>query len=89
MNMTQNAAPAPGALSQLCAAALRANGSLMAALLHGLPVEKKTAIQRLIDGGGSVGIETLIDRSAANRILLVGLEREGTRQVLAEVSTNG
>lgn len=86
--MTSNTSPAPGNLSQLCAAALRANGALMAVLMQKLSADQHEALQRLLAGGGSVGIETLIDKSAANRILLVGLELEGTRLVLAEVSTN-
>jgi hypothetical protein len=86
--MTPNTAPAPGTLSQLCAAALRANGALMASLLQSLSAGQKEALQRLLTAGGSVGIETLVDKNAANRVLLVGLEREGSRLVLAEVATS-
>lgn len=84
--MTSNTAPAPGTLSQLCAAALRANGALMASLLQALSAGQKEDLQRLLAGGGSVGIETLVDKNAASRVLLVGLEREGSRLVLAEVA---
>lgn len=87
MNMTQHTPTASATLSQRCAASLRANGALMDALLQALPADKQTALERLLAGGGSVGIETLVDRNAACRVLLVGIELEGSRLVLAEVST--
>ena len=88
MNMNLKTAPASGTLSQLCASALRASGALMAELMQRLSTAQKEDLQRLLAGGGSVGIETLIDKNAANRIFLVGLELEGKRLILAEVSTN-
>lgn len=86
--MNTTTLPAPGNLSQLCAVALRANGELMDALLKGFPQARMDDLQRLLSGGGSVGIETTVDRNALMRVFLVGLEREGNRLVLAEVSTS-
>lgn len=74
-------------LSRACAASLRANGNLMACMLINLPKEKQEAIDRLLAGGGRVGIETLIDAKASNTVQLVAIEREGTRLVLATVAT--
>ena len=55
-------------------------------MLKALPQTKHDALQALLDGGGRVGIETSIDRRGANRIKLIGLEREGARLMLAEIS---
>ncbi|WP_422085407.1 hypothetical protein [Variovorax sp.] len=74
-------------LSQRCAASLRANGELMACMLQDLPKDKLDTIERLLAGGGSVGIETLVDHRAVNTVALVGIEREGSRQVFATVKT--
>jgi len=73
-------------LSGRCAASLRANGDLMASILADFPPEKLQALDALLAGGGSVGIETLIDGQARNLIRLVGVEREGARLVLATIS---
>ena len=89
MTNTTNFIPSPDSanLSTRCAASLRANGELMSAMLQDFPKAKLDAIDRLLAGGGSVGIETLVDGKAVNKILLVGIEREGSRLVLAEIST--
>lgn len=75
------------ALSQCCAACLLASSNLMALMLKPLPQSKLDALQGLLDGGGSVGIETSVDGKGANRIKLIGLEREGARLMLAEITT--
>ena len=81
---TQN--PDPMALSRLCAASLRASGDLIAVMLATLPQTKHDALQALLDGGGSIGIEVTTDRQGTNRIKLIGMEREGARLMLAEIS---
>lgn len=73
-------------LSQLCAASLRANAELISAILKDFPKDKLDSIDRLLAGGGSVGIETTVDGKAANTIRLVGIEREGIRLVLATIA---
>ena len=75
-------------LSQRCAASLRANGDLISAILQDFPKEKLDSIDRLLAGGGSVGIETTVDGKAVNTIRLVGIEREGVRLVLATIALN-
>ncbi len=72
-------------IAMASAGTLRANGNLLACILMSLPAERKDALQRLLDGGGSIGIETLVDGKAQNTIHLVGIEREGARLVLATV----
>ena len=86
MNDTFIPIPDPMALSQLCAASLRANGDLIAVMLKALPQTKHDALQALLDGGGSIGIEVTTDRRGTNRIKLIGMEREGARLMLAEIS---
>lgn len=86
MNNTLTQNPDPMALSQLCAASLRANGDLLAVMLKALPQTKHDALQALLSGGGCIGIEVTVDRTGANRIKLVGQEREGARLMLAEIS---
>jgi precorrin-6B methylase 2 len=86
MPSTFNKAADAAALSQRCAASLRANGALMACLLRELPKEKHDLLQGLLAGGGSVGIETSVDKHADLRVRLVAIEREGRRTVLAEVN---
>ena len=78
----------PKALSVLAAAALRSYGALRGELLLTLPDDKHAAIGALLAGGGSIGIETLVDRRQSSRVLLIGIEREGRRLVLAEVSAS-
>lgn len=73
-------------LSQLCAASLRANGDLISAILKDFPAEHLDAIDRVLAGGGSVGIETLVDGKAKNTIHLVAIEREGARRVFSTVA---
>lgn len=73
-------------LSQLCAASLRANGDLISAILKDFPKEQLDAIDRVLAGGGSVGIETLVDSKAKNTIHLVAIEREGARRVFSTVA---
>ena len=60
----------------------------MAMLLQDLSKDKLDSIDRLLAGGGSVGIETLIDHRAVNTIALVAIEREGSRLVLATVKAS-
>ena len=73
------------ALSQLCAVSLRVNGCLMDAILKQLPPEKIRSVDGLMEGGASVGIETLVNKAGRTRVLLVCVELEGARRVLAEV----
>jgi hypothetical protein len=76
-------------LSQLAAASLRANGELMGSLLAQLPPQKHAVMQQVLQGGGAVGIETLTDRHATCRVVLVAVELEGRRTVLMEVASAG
>lgn len=84
--MNSNNVSEPGTLSQRCASSLRANGKLLSVILADFPKSKLEAIDQLLAGGGSVGIETVIDRNATNWIRVVGIEREGARLVLATVT---
>lgn len=86
--MTEIKAPSTSAelIAMACAGSLRANGNLLAVVLMGLPAELKDSLQRLLDGGGHIGIETLVDGKARNTIHLVGIEREGARLVLATIT---
>ena len=86
MNETLTPIPDALALSRLCAASLRANGDLIAVMLATLPQTKRDALQALLDGGGSVGIETTVNGKGTSRIKLIGMEREGARLMLAEIS---
>lgn len=83
--MTNQSNLADSTLSACCAASLNANSDLVAAMLRDMPADKHEAIDQLLAGGGSVGIETLIDRDATNTISLVGQEREGARVVYATI----
>ena len=85
--MNQQTPPTHAELLRLASTgALQATGNLLACILMVLPEEKKEGLQRLLDGGGSIGIETLVDGKAVNTIHLVGIEREGARLVLATVA---
>lgn len=86
--MNKNFIPAadPGLLSKLSAAALRSNGELLGEILQTFSPEKLQALDRLLSGGGSVGLETLINSKSENTIRVVGQEREGARLVLATVA---
>lgn len=75
----------PRVLSRLAAEAMRVNGALLGEIFLVLPEDKHDAIRRLLAGGGSIGVETLVDRRQSIRVLVVGIEREGTRRILAEV----
>lgn len=88
MTNASNFVPAADAatLSQRCAASLRANGALIAAMLQDFQKEGLDAVSAVLAGGGSVGIETLVDGNAVNTIHLVAIEREGTRRVLATIA---
>lgn len=88
MTNSSNFVPAAdaGSLSKLCAASLRASGELIAEILKDFPPDKLATIDRLLAGGGSVGIETTVDGKATNTIRLVGIEREGVRLVLATIA---
>lgn len=89
MNNHQAAASArPITLAERCSTSLLANGELIGAILSDFPPEKLEAIDNLLKGGGSVGIETLVNGKAANVIRLVGQEREGARLVLATITHN-
>lgn len=90
MTEIKNTPPCTSAelLAMACAGSLRANGNLLACVLMGLPAERKDSLQRLLDGGGHIGIETLVDGKARNTIHLVGIEREGARLVLATVKAD-
>ncbi|MEJ7685685.1 MAG: hypothetical protein WKG52_01050 [Variovorax sp.] len=75
------------ALTQRSSAALKACGELLNEIMRVLPIEKKEALRLLSVGGGSVGIEALVDHAGVPKIHLVGIEREGSRHVLATVSS--
>lgn len=83
--MTSNFMPVPD-LSKHCATALRACEDLRSSILKTLPVEKLQALDDLLAGGGSVGVELMTDYKAQVTIRLVALEREGARLVLAAVT---
>lgn len=82
-----NFVPASPDLGKHCAAALRANADLVSTMLKTLPKDKLESLDRLLAGGGSVGMEIVTDYRAQNSIRLVALEREGARLVLATIST--
>ena len=86
--MISNFIPATdaGLLSELSAKALRTNGELLGEILQTFPPEKLAALDRLLAGGGSVGVETLVNAKSENTIRVVGQEREGSRLVLATVA---
>jgi len=75
----------PMALSVLALEAVRVNAALMGEFLTNLSQSKHDAISALLRGGGSLGVETLV-RANSFRVLLVGIEQEGQRRVLAEVA---
>ncbi|NHZ80103.1 hypothetical protein F2P44_12560 [Massilia sp. CCM 8695] len=89
--MTDKFIPAANAadLSAQCAALVRASGTLMHTLMVDLGLEKQEGLNRLLAGGGRVGIEITIDRHGSNQISLVAVEREGTHRTLATVQTIG
>lgn len=73
-------------LSQHCAAALRATSDLVGAIAQDLPPEKQDALQRLLMGGGSVGLEIVTNGRGECTIRLIALEHEGARLVLATIA---
>jgi|GEM_PF-6159613 len=89
--MTTNFIPAANAatLSQRSAAALRAVSELMEMIVNDLPEGKQASLGALLDGGGRVGVELTVDKSGANKISLVGVEREGRHRTLATIATIG
>ena len=72
-------------LSKCCADALRVCSDLIGYMTGELEEPKKAALCAVIDGGGRVGIELLVDKAGSSRIALAAIEREGARRVLATV----
>ncbi|MDM5176571.1 hypothetical protein PO883_05095 [Massilia sp. DJPM01] len=89
--MTDKFVPTANAatLSSQCAALVRASGDLMHTLTVDLALDKQEGLNRLLTGGGRVGIKVTIDRNGNNEISLVGVEREGRHLTLATVATVG
>lgn len=75
-------------LGALCAASSAATGPLVGMIMDHLPDSKKEDLQNLLNGGGFVGIENLVDAKGENVIRLVGVEREGAHLVLCTVVAN-
>lgn len=78
----------PAELSAHCAAALKANADLVSSILKTLPHPKLESIDRLLAGGGSVGIEVVTDYKGNASIRLVALEHEGARLMLATIASD-
>lgn len=75
-------------LNERCTAVMRANAELLDAMLQDYSMANKLPlIEELLKGGGSVGIETLVDGRAKTKIMFIGIEREGARLVLGEIKT--
>lgn len=72
-------------LSVCCAAFLQANSDLVAAILEDIPSDRHAALVKLLAGGGSFGIEALVDQHSNSTISLIGREREGTPVVYAVI----
>lgn len=86
--MTSNFIPAIDhvELGKRYAAALAASAELLAVMAKDLPPDRMQAMSALLDGGGRVGIEATVDKAGTSRAVLIGIEREGARRVLAEVA---
>jgi hypothetical protein len=75
-------------LGALCAASSAATGPLVGMVMEHLPDSKKKDLQNLLNGGGFVGIENVVDGKGNNVIRLVGVEREGAHLVFCTVVAN-
>lgn len=76
-------------LSAQCAALLRASSDLMHTLTADLGLEKQDGLNRLLVGGGRVGLKVTINQHGENEISLIGVEREGRHLTLATVHSIG
>ena len=78
-----------GSLSKQCAAALQVCSSLMATIANDLNDEQKARLFAVVDAGGRVGLELLVDGRGNNDVCLVAIDGAGTRLQLATVVTIG
>ena len=76
-------------LSKHCATTFDAAARLYQQMTDEIDDPTRARLFGVLDGGGRVGIECLVDARGAPSVALVGIELEGRRHVFAEVQIVG